>query len=64
MTSPNRRNMKKWSYCNGWPIKVEKIKKMKIGLIVMGDLPRWDVWIKKTSLIVMGDLSKWKMVLL
>jgi hypothetical protein len=44
------------------------VEKIKSGLIVMGDLPRWknglivmgDLPRKKDGLIVMGDLPRWK----
>jgi len=29
-----------------------------VGLIVMGDLPKWKKW--KSGLIVMGDLPRWE----
>jgi len=47
MTYPKMEKKNEWSCCNGWPTQE------KVGLIVMGDLPKEK---GKSGLIVMGDL--------
>jgi hypothetical protein len=62
VTYPNERW---WSHCDGRPTQRKMVSlwwvtypdgmiKIWIGLIVMGDLPKW----KKSGLIIMGDLPR------